>query len=186
MRQYTAIPYFCKMDLYRELLKKHHKDTAVKIADYIGKDTDRFQELMDLMLHGEKLIAQRAAWVISHCADKHPTLITPHLKNLIFNLKKTDQHDAIPRNTLRVLTEQRIPEPLQGILLEVCFEYLQSQKIPVAIKAHAMQCIFNVSKNEPDLLRELKMVIEEQIPYGTAGFKSRGKKILMEISRLIR
>ena len=93
-------------------------------------------------------------------------------------------HDAVVRNSMRILSSQDVPERLQGYLLEICFDFLMSTKVPVAIKVHAMQVIFNISQNEPDLLNELRMVIEEQMPYGTTGFKSRGRKILKRIGKL--
>ena len=174
------------MNIRTELLKEHSKAQAKKISEFIGNDPSRFAELIDLFLNDENLLAQRAAWVLSHCTDVFPHLIRPHLNDLVENLKKPNLHDAIPRNTLRAMTEQQIPEPLQGHLLNICFDYLLSTKHPVAIKIHAMQIVFNISKNEPDLLNELKMVIEERLPYGTAGFKSKGNKIIKAINDIVR
>lgn len=170
------------MDIRSEILKEHSKAQAKWISGFIGNNQSRFDELFNLFLNDEYRVTQRAGWVISHCADVRPHLIQPHLEALVNNLKKPKIHDAVMRNSLRILTEQDIPEHLQGPLLEICFDQLLSMKVPVAIKVHAMQVIYNISQNEPDLLNELKMVIEEQMPYGTAGFKSRGRKILKVIA----
>ncbi|MEO1261309.1 MAG: hypothetical protein AAFZ15_21070 [Bacteroidota bacterium] len=179
-------PYHCDMDIRSEILKEHSKAQAKKISEFIGNDPSRFAELVALFLNDEKKVAQRAAWILSHCTDIYPLLIRPHLKDLVENLRKTNLHDAIPRNTLRILATQEIPETVKGHLLNLCFDYLMVAKLPVAIKIHAMQIVFNISKNEPDLLNELKMVIEERLPYGTAGFKSRGKKIVKAINKIVK
>ncbi len=172
-------------DLCTELLKEHSKAQVLKIMEYIGADQSKFDELIGLFLNDESRIAQRAAWAVSHCVESRPHLIQPHLENMVFNLKEPKLHDAVVRNTVKILAELDIPETLQGHIINIYFDYLLSQKTPVAVKAHAMQVVFNIARNEPDLLGELKMVIEEQFPYGSAGFKSRGKRILKDINKII-
>ena len=49
-----------------------------------------------------------------------------------------------------------------------------------------MQVLYNVCQKEPDLANELKIVIEEFLPHGTAGFKSRGGKILKKLNKLLK
>lgn len=173
------------MDLRTAILKEHSKSQTLKIVDYIGESQELFDELITLFLADEYRVTQRAAWVLSHCAEARPQLMAPHLETLVMNLKKSNLHDAVVRNSVKILSELEIPETLQGHALDICFDYLLSQKLPVAIKVHAMQVVFNVSKNEPDLLQELKMVIEEQLPFGSAGFKSRGKRILQGIAKIL-
>ncbi len=172
-------------DLRTELLKEHSKAQVLKIMEYIGDDQDKFDELTGLLLNDEPRVAQRAAWAVSHCTEAYTELIRPHLEKIVFNLKKPKLHGAVVRNTVKILAGLEIPEALQGHVLDICFDYLLSQKTEVAVKAHAMQVVFNISKNEPDLLSELKMVIEEQMPYSSAGFKSRGKRILKDIDKII-
>ena len=48
-----------------------------------------------------------------------------------------------------------------------------------------MTVLYNLCKKEPDLANELRILIEEQMLYGTAGFKSRGKRILKELKKLL-
>ena len=165
------------MDIKSELLKEHSKTQTKKIARYIGSDKDRFAALMACFLKGEYLLAQRAAWVMSNCVEKFPGLIHPFLEQIILNLDR-HVHDAVRRNTLRVLQFVELPQNLFGIAAERCFQLLASRNEPVAIKVFAMQVIFNMAQKEPDLKNELRLLIEEQMPYATAGFISRGKRLL--------
>jgi hypothetical protein len=55
---------------------------------------------------------------------------------------------------------------------------------PIAIKVFSMTVLFNISKNVPEFRDELAIIIEDQMPYGSAGFKSRGKKTLKGLSKL--
>ncbi len=174
------------MDLRQELSQRPHKPEVLKIAAYIGSDPDRFAQLIDLVLEGDPTISKYASWLINHCMNRYPYLIQPHLEALINNLGKLKLNDPVVRSTVKALADAGdIPEELQGHALQYCFDYLLNPKVAVAIQVHSMQTAFNISKNEPDLLRELAEVIEERLPQGTAGYKSRGKRILKEIGEIL-
>jgi hypothetical protein len=36
----------------------------------------------------------------------------------------------------------------------------------------------NIAQKLPDLKKELQLVVEDQLPYASAGYKSRAKKII--------
>ena len=165
------------MNIKEALLAEHSKRQSERIATFIGKNPDRFRELMDLFFGEEYRITQRAAWAVSHCTDQYPELILPHLDQLIHNLRNKT-HVAVRRNSLRVLQFVEIPEHLLGEAADICFQLLASHDEPVAIKVFSMTVLWNICQKEPDLSHELKLIIEEQLPYGTAGFKNRSNKIL--------
>jgi hypothetical protein len=165
------------MNLKKEILKEHSKNQTLKIINYVGKSQERFNELIDLLINESDLIAQRASWSISYCIEKHPTLIKPHLKKVIKNLHKPI-HDAVKRNTTRLLQHIEIPKTLWGETVDICFKFLLSTKEPVAIKVFSMTVLYRIAQKEPDLKNELKIAIEDQMPYSSPAFVSRGKKIL--------
>lgn len=172
------------MDIRESLLEEHSKQQALKIAGWIGKDEDRFAELVALMLNKEYRISQRAAWVLTHCLDQYPELLLPHLDELIQNLRDNTQHQAIRRNTVRALQFVDIPEELLGEAADICFQFLADVNEPVAVRVHAMSVLWNICQKEPELSEELKLIIEDQWEYGSAGFHSRGRKILKAIAKL--
>lgn len=169
------------MNIQSELLKEHSKAQTLKIARYIGSDEDRFGELMAMFWGSEYRLSQRAAWVLRYCAESHPSLIMPYLRSLIDNLERPVP-DAVKRNTVRVLQETAIPEELQGKLADICFTFLASAE-PVAVKVFAMTVLANLAKKEPDLKNELMILIQDQLPYASAGFVSRGRKVLLELEK---
>lgn len=166
--------------------KRFHKETSHQIADWIGSDQERFSELMALVLGDDDEVSKYSSWTVHHCLEKNPQLITPHLEAMISNLDRPKLNDSVVRTTVKALAETDIPRALQGIVLQKCFDYLLDPKTAIAIRVHAMQAVFNISKNEPDLLRELREVIEGELEHGSAGFKSRGKRILKEISKILK
>ncbi|HOX83858.1 MAG TPA: HEAT repeat domain-containing protein [Chryseolinea sp.] len=169
------------MDLRKEILKEHSKTQAHKLADYVGDSTSRFKQLVDVYLAGPYRVTQRSAWPLGIIAEHHPDLIIPHLKKLIDFLSKPGIHDSVKRNTMRILQFIDIPKKNYGQVTELCFEYLQSRKEPIAVKVFSMTVLSKIIKDEPDLRNELKMIIEDQMPYATGAFTSRGRKVLKEI-----
>lgn len=169
-------------DLRTEILKEHSKRQSVKIASWVGGSKSRFAKLMKLFLTDEILIVQRSAWIISLCADDHPSLIKPWLKQLIAKMIEPDVHNAVPRNILRILQFVDIPRSLQGVVANACFDFLSSKDTPIAIKAFSMTVLANIAEHEPDLKNEIRLIIQQMLPYGSGGIVSRGKKVLKQLS----
>lgn len=174
---------FLKMSLKEELLKEHSKSHTVYLTDKIGPNQESFDDLITLFLGDEYRVTQRAAWVVSHCVDAYPWLIDKHLESIIENLRKP-VHIAVKRNTIRILQFIDIPEDLIGMTADICFKFLNSGKETVAVKVFAMTVLFNIVKKYPELDYKLRISIEEQMPFGSGGFISRGRKILKALTKL--
>lgn len=172
------------MNLESEILREHSKTQCVRIARWIGTDKRRFKQLMDLFLKGEYRITQRAAWIIGHCADKHAELVIPYIDRMIGRMVDANVHDAVKRNVVRILQDIEIPRRLAGKVATICFEWLASAKEPVAVKVFSMSVLANIAKKEPDLKNEIRILIDQQMPTGSGGFKSRGKKVLRQLEKL--
>ncbi|MCF8247040.1 MAG: hypothetical protein K9J37_18805 [Saprospiraceae bacterium] len=168
-----------------EILQEHSKAQTMRIVRNIGDDQAAFDELMSLVLCNELKAAQRAAWVMSFCVEQHPHLAYPHLESLVKNLRNTHIHDAVKRNTAKILEFLPIPEALIGEAVDILFQFVANPKETVAVRVFSMSALFNLCKNEPDLLEELRLTIEDLMPHGTAGMRSRGKKVLKDISKAL-
>jgi hypothetical protein len=169
------------MNLREEILREHSKSQTLKIVKYIGNDKERFAELINLFLGNTYRITQRAAWAVSYCAEEHPELIIPYLERMLDNLNQP-VHDSVKRNTLRTFQDIDIPEKLQGKAADICFKLLRDKDETIGTKVFAMTVLHNLSKQHPDLENELRIAIEEQMPYASAGFRSRGSKILKALN----
>ena len=167
------------MNLKSEIIKSNFKDQVVHVATEISTDKDKFAELMRLFFSHDNTYAQRASWVMMHCTDRYPWLVKPYLKKLVKNLYQSPG-EATKRNTVRLLQFIDIPESLWGETIEICFQYLNSNEA-IAIKVFSMTVLYNLSLVVPEISTELKVVIEDQLPYGSAGFKNRGNKILAKL-----
>ena len=169
------------MILRDEILKEHSKSHALIIANYACESKKNFKELMECFLDDEYRLAQRAAWSVSWAAKKRPGMIYPHIKDLVSVLNKKNVHDAVIRNSVRVLQEIEIPEKYHGEVMNACFQFLEKPSTAVAIKAFSLTTLFNLSKKYPGIKSELELIINDRLDYETAAFKSRAKKILPKL-----
>jgi hypothetical protein len=169
------------MDIVKALLTEHSKRQTTRIVNYIGANQDRFEILVTAFLSGPYRLTQRAAWPLSCCVQAHPYLIKPHLKKVLAMLERNDTHDAVRRNILRFLQDIEIPRKFYGTITEQCFSFLDPKE-PIAVRVFAMTVLCNIARQEPDLKKELRIIIEDQLPYASAGFISRAKKVLKVLS----
>lgn len=172
------------MNIREELLVEHSKHQSYRIRDHIGNNPHRHSELIQLVLSNENIVAQRASWTMSHCFDLRPNLITQHISDLLSLLNENKSHVAIKRNILRIAQTTPIPPTHIDDLINNCFNYLQDRQETTGVKMFALVIISNILPQYPDLGRELTLILEDQLDHVTVGFKSKAKKVLIEIKKL--
>ncbi len=171
------------MKLINSLSKEHSRANTDKIVLNIASNPKKFNELVDAFLKGPYRITQRAAWPLSICVQQHPELIKPHLKKVLHCLSKSDIHDAVKRNIVRLLQFIKIPRSLQGEVVTHCFRFLRNPREPIAIRVFSMTVLSNLTQENPELKNELIPIIEDYLPFSSAGFRSRGMRVLKELKR---
>jgi hypothetical protein len=168
------------MNIKESLLAEHSKSQCARIVRYIGRDKRRFAALMRLFFHGEYRVTQRAAWPMSYCALKHPSLVKPYYKRLLDNLEKEGMHDSVRRNTVRLLQEIDLPKAYHGRLMNICFQFIQSPDTATAIRAFSLRILEKFLRAYPEILPELTLIILDRWDQESAAFHSRAKKILQK------
>jgi hypothetical protein len=166
------------MNIRQALLEDHSKRHTGTIAAYTGNDTERFGVLMSLFTGGETRLVQRSAWVLSYVIRKHPSLLTPYLAQTIDLLKTPGLPTAVPRNILRVLQDIPLPESVHEPLMDACFRFIADPAAPIAVKAFSLTVLDNLSRTYPEIRGELVTTVQERLPYETAAFRSRARKVL--------
>jgi hypothetical protein len=66
--------------------------------------------------------------------------------------------------------------------MDVCFRYFSSPTEAIAIKAFSISVLQKLAKLYPEIINEIKLIIEERWDYETPAFKARAKKLLKEFS----
>jgi hypothetical protein len=170
------------MDIKKVLLKEHTSRNALKIVNYIGDNPARFNLLVQVLLEGPYKVSQRASWPLSICIEHHPELIKPHLGTILKILDNRTVHDAVRRNIVRLLQFIEIPRRYYGKVWSSCYQ-LMDPKQPIAVRVFSMTVLATIAAKEPDLKNELLLLIEDQLPYASAGYLARAKKVLKELRR---
>ncbi len=172
------------MNLVEELLRENSKAVYTRIVRYVGQSPARYKLLVNLFLKGPYRVTQRAARPLSYCTELHPELVKPYLPRIVKTLSVQGQTDSIKRNVLRLLQFIDVPKALQGEITSVCFRFLSDPREPVAVRVFAMSVLGNMVEKEPELGKELEIIIHDQMPYGTAGFVSRANKVLKKLRHI--
>jgi hypothetical protein len=165
---------------FRDLLVKNKKDIVLNVLNAVLDEPDRMEELMECFFDENLRLCQFASWPVGMIADHNPDLILPYLEKMLVNLD-TPHHNAVIRNTFRTLQNLDIPEELEGLTFEKAFDFLANPQNAIGIRVFAMSVCGNIAKKYPELKHELIPVIEEQMPFGSAGFISRGRKVLKSL-----
>ncbi len=166
--------------LRSEISRKHSNE----IAKMTRENAMLFDELWALAVSDEVLVNWRAAWVIKRIWEESPELVSPHLSNMRRALARIKQ-DGVKREFLKMILENPLPDDEEelGILLKYCYDWLASPLKPIAVRAHSMEILFQISVQIPAITPELKTTIEVAMQEGSAGMVSRGRKILKALQK---
>jgi hypothetical protein len=171
------------MDLEAEILREHSRRQIENIADWIGPEKRRFNQLMDLFLKGDYRVTQRSAWAVSCCAERHPYLAIPWLQAMIKKMREPGVHIAVKRNVLHILERIDIPLPLLGSVVTICFEELGNPNSAIAVRVYSMSILLKVAETEPDLQNELRLMIEQVLPHAGPAIRARAKRVLCKLQK---
>jgi hypothetical protein len=169
------------MDLEKELLKKQSLTNCKRIVRWVGEDQERFRLLVSLFLKGEYRLTQHAAWPMSYCIQHYPVLAKSHFKKFIDQLSDEKAHPAAKRNIIRLLQFVTIPQKYQGRLMDLCFGFIADPEEAIAVKAFSLHILEKMSDIYPEILSEIRTIIEARWDFETPAFRSRARKILKKI-----
>jgi hypothetical protein len=169
------------MDLEKELMKKQTLVQCNRIIKYIADDEKRFADLMKLFFKGEYRLTQHAAWPMSYCIRHYPFLVKPYFKKFIDQLSDSGCHSAAKRNIVRLLQFVEIPKRYQGGLMDICFRFISDPEEAIAVKAFSLTILAKLGEIYPEILPEIKTVIEARWEHETPAFHSRARKILKSL-----
>ncbi len=172
------------MEIWKAINSTGDRGKLTQIADYVGSNEALFKQLVDIYLAGPFRITHRAAIPIEACLAQNELLIRPYLTRLISALDTPGTTNAFKRNTIRMFQNISIPRRVQGRVLDICFRFLQDKHEPIAVKVFSMTVISKLSVDKPELQRELKLILEAQLPYAGPAFRSRAARVFKDLERV--
>jgi hypothetical protein len=142
-----------------------------------GTDKALFDLLYSLIFSDNRKLAWRSAWIIDNASEEFPDLLSEKLPEIIEGLLTTN-NGSLKRHFSRILCRYQLPEQYLGAIVDRCFALLSPVE-PIAVRVFAMQILFNITRDIPDLKGELVSVLENLLEEGgSAGFINRANKLL--------
>jgi hypothetical protein len=121
---------------------------------------------------------------MSYCIRHYPHLARPYLKKFIDQLSDKKAHPAAKRNIVRLFQIIEIAKRLHGRLMEIYFQFINAPEEPIAVKAFSLRILENLSAIYPEILPELKTIIDARWAFESAAFRNRARKILKQFGNL--
>jgi hypothetical protein len=166
------------LNLRATVLAEYSKAQTDKIVKWVGTSQVRFDELITLFLSDEYRLIQRASGHLTHIVEAQPQLVKKHLSKIVNNLYRPGLPDAVKRNTVRLLQFIPIPKALQGKVMDCCFRFIETPGEAVAVKAFSITILGNLAQQYPDIIPELKTLLEDQLPHQKPAFVHRAKQVI--------
>ena len=152
-------------------------------AKDLAKSPEDISIIYQLNRHQNHTIAWRSAYMLDQIHDFAPEKVSKYFPEMIALIQK-EKNQSILRHYTRILSNYDLSEQERsGDLVDRCLDLLVRESTAIAVKAHCMQIVFNMTKNYPELGVELAMILRELIPNGSSGIVSRAKKILKTLGK---
>lgn len=152
------------------------KEATVIVDEFLLAPAELSAFIMDF-LGDDVRFRQRGAWVLVNLAQNHQDKLLPYI-DLFMSALKDKPEDSIKRNVLRIFQYMELPNAVHERLINYCFDVLVSKEEAIAIQVFAMSVLPNLISNYPELQKELILILEDKLPYASAGFKARARTIL--------
>lgn len=140
------------------------------------ENSETIPELIALCYTVKYPFPQYSSWLLSHVAENHREQLLPFQSDLIDVFLKCSDHSA-QRNLGNTLLKLPETDYRSGEMLERLFDFLLDVEAKVALKAYAMYLLIPLVKPYPELIRELKLVLNSRIDMESRAYAGAVKKV---------
>ena len=140
---------------------------------------------------GDDPLSVKAAYILEMIAIKDIKFISAELPNLASHLPQFNSN-SIQRALLHMMSLWLSPEASiyaldQSIidrLTEYCFDRLIAEpEAAIAVQAHAMSCLFLLSRVNPWIKEPLTEILIKNMPGQSPGYRARARQILDHLNQ---
>lgn len=171
------------------------REERLKAASLLREYPDSIPTLLDMIFADEERYGFRGGWALDLALQEDLYLILPCIDQFIRGLLSLKNESAI-RSFARIceallIAKFRKKDPQVIAILtsehlktmtEACFEWLIGEH-KVAAKAFAMTSLYELGKEFDWIHPELNVILQLGYESGSAGYRSRARKVLDKLSR---
>jgi hypothetical protein len=178
-----SLPIMTKNEL---LLLLDSWDTLSLLKNSSDGQADILPILMDIALNGSNRQSWRAAWIADKINEQQPGIVANWIAPITEALRGL-KHSGKKRQFLKLISLYPISPENQSFLVDYCLQILDNSVEPPAVKAHAMQILYNISETQPGLKEELLAIMEFLIEIQESpGIQARARKLAEKLSKEVR
>ena len=174
-----------KVTDFRRLLSESLSRKIIdQIVISVSRRPQEFIPLIQLTKDSEIKIAWRATWACEKLCKMYPEWFVPYYEQLIQELPDSP-HDGIKRLRLSILYQLPVTGDFPVTLFDYCINHMLSPGESIAVQALCITLAHKLCMQEQELLRELKVYLENAEPeYYSVGVRCTRKNILKRINSL--
>jgi hypothetical protein len=145
-----------------------------------------FPQLMEITLSGNDRVHWRASWAADKINEMIPGIAAPWIETLT-GLLPGLTHNGKKRQFMKFISLYPVPPDSAGFLFDFCLIKMVSEAEDIAVRAYAMQILYNISQMEPDLKPELLQILEQEKEHkSSAGLEAKSKNLIQRLRKEIR
>jgi hypothetical protein len=172
---------------------KAYRHNRYGAAQWVMNHPESMPELLEYCFKHKFKISYKANWSLEFVCIEKLELLYPYFNLFFKNLPEVYQHQSV--RALSHICEiiciqfykhnnpavrEVFLQPHKEKLVECCFDWLITEQ-KIACQARAMLCLYYLGTEFNWIYPELKQILENNMPSGSPGYKSRAKKILAKI-----
>jgi len=150
-------------NLKEQLSGALYHNFAEEFAYHILDNPESFPELYALTFDENPKTAWRATWVCEKISYRFPEWFMDKRSELMQRTIQCTNHGS-KRSMLNILLHLPVEKPISVEFLNFCLDHALSLQEPIAIQAQCVKMAYELCKKEPELLPELKYILEDAEP----------------------
>lgn len=168
---------------YKEILAETVTSSTYKdLFEAASNNLDEFQVVFELMFEKKEKIAWRAGWICEKVSEVSPHFFTESLMKRIIDLVVETPYAGLQRSLLSMVLNLGLPVDVSVDFINLSFDRMISPKSPISVQVLSMKVLYEFTKREPDLKRELKVYLESiDVNNYSVGYRSARKNILKKL-----
>jgi len=153
------------IDFQEQLIQKFNKNFTERVASMVDDDKVLFEQLFSFVRSDDYKVAWRAAWVCVTLCKRHKEWFMPLRHEMIEQIVLPSTHHGVRHQLLCIIRLLPDEQPLNVDLLDFCLEHMLHPDTSIAIQSLCIKIAHRMCLQEPELMREFDMYIDDGIQY---------------------
>lgn len=132
------------------------------------------------LLQFDRPVSIRFIWLIGDLCDLDPKTVEPAVPYFYSQLNKVN-FPNFDRSLAKMFSLCGIPKANEAEVVDLLFNWILNPSINVSTKNYSLDALLKFSKNYPELINELRLVIEDQLSKNSISFEKHAKRILEKL-----